>query len=118
MKVIVAGSRGIHDYEFVAQAIRCSGFDITEIVSGTAAGVDRLGERWARENNIPISRFPANWDTHGKAAGPIRNREMAEYANALVAVHNGVSHGTAHMIKTAKELGLLVMVFTYPSITS
>jgi len=57
MKVVIAGSRGVTDFETVCQAITESGLDISEVVSGTARGVDRLGERWARKNNRPLNHF-------------------------------------------------------------
>ena len=110
MKVIIAGSRHINNPDFVAQAIAESGFSISEVVSGGAAGVDTMGERWARLNGIPIKVFPAKWKVHGKAAGPIRNQEMAEYANGLVAVWDGKSSGTKDMINRAKAEGLQVYI--------
>jgi uracil-DNA glycosylase family 4 len=100
MKVIVAGSRTITDYQKVKELIKVSGFVIDEIVSGAARGVDLLGERYAKENNIPIKQFKADWDTYGKRAGYLRNVQMAEYADALVAVWDGISSGTKHMIDT------------------
>lgn len=105
MKVIVAGSRDITDIEKVANAIELSGFQVTEVVSGTARGVDLLGENWARYKDIPVKRFPADWDKHGKAAGMIRNAQMAEYADALVAVWDGLSRGTKNMIETMRKTG-------------
>lgn len=78
MRTIVAGSRDITDYAEVSQAIRASGLGITLVVSGGAPGVDRLGERWAFEHEIPIERFPADWNAYGRAAGAIRNEQMAE----------------------------------------
>lgn len=110
MKTIVAGSRTILDYETVRQAIKHCGFTITEIVSGTAKGPDKLGEKWAAENNIPIKRFPSNWDEYGKAAGYKRNQKMAGYADALIAIWDGKSKGTLHMINLAKKAGLKVFV--------
>ena len=111
LSVIVAGSRSILDClspigqrQLVAEAIAESGFPVAEIVSGTARGVDQLGENWADEHGIPVERFPADWDTHGRSAGPIRNEEMAEYADALVAIHVDESAGTADMIDTARDL--------------
>lgn len=86
MKIIVAGSRGITDPHVVAVAIEGSGFAVTEVVSGTARGVDQLGEAWALSRRIPIRRFPADWETHGRSAGHRRNAEMASYADALIAV--------------------------------
>lgn len=106
MKVIIAGSRTFTDYSIVEQAIKDSGFEITQVVSGAAHGVDTLGQHWAQRNGKTIKFFPAKWKTHGKAAGPIRNREMAEYAEALIAIWDGESRGTANMIKNAQELGL------------
>ena len=57
MKVIVAGSRSICNYSFVSASIDSSGFLISEIISGVAKGVDLLGEKYAREHNIPIKQF-------------------------------------------------------------
>ena len=108
MKVIVAGSRGIEDAEVVYRTIEESPFEITEVVSGTARGPDTLGENWAMAHNLPVKRIPAQWDTHGKKAGPIRNSTMAEYADALVAVWDGESRGTKNMIKEAQSKGLPV----------
>ena len=86
MKTIIAGSRGITDYSVVKQAIAESKYEITEIVSGGARGVDILGERYARESNIPIKRFLPDWDKFGKKAGILRNQDMGNYADALIAV--------------------------------
>ena len=81
---------------------------ITEVVSGTAIGADSLGETWALQHNIPIKRFPAKWKRYGKSAGPIRNKQMAKYANALVLFWDGKSRGSANMLKIAHELELQV----------
>jgi hypothetical protein len=111
MKVIIMGMRDFHDYAAVVEAIAASGFKITEVVSGCAPGVDALGERWAAENRLPVKQFPANWLKHRKAAGPIRNAQMAKYADALIAIWDGKSRGTGNMIKQAKEHFLRVHVF-------
>lgn len=105
MRVIIAGSREITDYSFVASVIKRCGFNITEVVSGTAHGVDRLGEQWAVQNNVPIKYMPPDWNLHGKAAGPIRNKEMAEYADAAVIIWNGESAGTKNMLENMQRLG-------------
>jgi hypothetical protein len=110
MRTIVAGSRGITDYERVARAIEAAPWTITEVVSGRARGVDQLGERWAQEHGIPVKLFPADWDTHGRRAGFIRNGQMAQYAQAVIAVWDGSSGGTKDMIAKAIELGLRVFV--------
>jgi hypothetical protein len=88
---------------------------ITEVVSGTARGADRTGEQWASENNVPVKRFPADWDKHGKRAGYLRNADMAEYAEALVAFWDGQSRGTKHMIDLAEKAGLRVSVVHVPA---
>lgn len=108
MKTIIAGSRSITDYETVKQAVISSRFKITEVVSGTARGVDTLGERWAIENGVPLKTFPANWSAHGKAAGHMRNQVMADYADALVLVWDGHSRGSADMLARAVRGGLKV----------
>lgn len=109
MKVIIAGSRGILDYLTVVQAVLDSGFNITELVSGGARGVDQLGEGWAKSKDIPIVSFIPDWST-GPGAGFGRNREMVEYADALIAVWDGKSRGTKHTIDTATKKGLKVYV--------
>lgn len=111
MKTIIAGSRAIKDYLIVEHAIKESGFQITEVVCGDAPGVDRLGAKWADKHHIPVKHFPADWDKHGKAAGPIRNDQMAKYASALIAVWDGVSSGTEDMIEKAKKRGLSGFVY-------
>jgi len=116
MKVIVAGMRDFTDEAVVKEAIANSGFEITEHVNGGAAGVDAIALNWAVENKIPVKIFPADWKQYGLAAGPIRNRQMAEYAEALVAVWDGESKGTKNMIETATKLGLKVFIeFTKPN---
>jgi hypothetical protein len=111
VKTIIAGPRdqslGEEHYELLH---RCG---ITEVVSGGARGVDASGEMWALSNAIPMNLFPADWSKHGKAAGPIRNKEMAEYADQLVAFRgkNGMTRGTRNMVKIANFLGLKVIVF-------
>ena len=71
MKVIIAGSRDIIDYQLVVDTIKESNFIITEVVCGEASGVDSLGKKWAIENNIPVKSFPAKWNKFGKSAGYI-----------------------------------------------
>lgn len=108
MKVIIAGSRTIRDYREVTKAIEQSGFEITEVVSGGAMGVDLLGERWARRNGIPVKCFVADWYEYGKSAGPIRNTEMALYADALILVWDGESRGSANMKMNAETVGIKI----------
>lgn len=113
MRCIIAGSRGITSQAVVETAIRASGWrdKITVVVSGTARGVDAEGEAWADRNARDVVRYPADWEMHGRAAGLIRNREMAKNADALIAVWDGESRGTKNMIYEARERGLEVYVY-------
>jgi hypothetical protein len=110
MKVIIAGGRTITDYSLVLSALAESEFIPTEIVSGMAPGVDTLAIQYARENNLPLAEFHADWNKHRRAAGPIRNRQMAEYGDALIAIWDGESRGTKNMIEEATKKGLKVYV--------
>lgn len=112
MRTIVAGCRTATRYGELVKALDQLETRPTAVLSGTALGADRLGERWARENNIPIERYPADWDLFGKLAGRRRNVEMAENAEALVALWDGESRGTRHMIDVARKFGLAVTVWS------
>jgi predicted Rossmann fold nucleotide-binding protein DprA/Smf involved in DNA uptake len=112
MRTIIAGSREITDYALIERGMIDVPFNVTEVVSGGARGVDTLGERWARENGIPIKIFPADWKI-GRSAGILRNTQMANYAEALVAFHFNGSRGTANMIEQAKRHGLKVFVVKF-----
>lgn len=105
MKLIVAGSREFGNYNLLSKHLDeiNSKYGITEIVSGTASGADSLGELYAKEHNIPIKRFPANWNKYGRSAGYIRNKDMAHYADACICFWMNKSKGTGHMINLAKE---------------
>lgn len=116
VRIIVAGSRDFDDYGLMSRKLAgAARLESVEIVSGGARGADALGERFARENGIPVKRFEADWGRFGKAAGPIRNSQMAEYAaeaerGYLVAFPMGRSPGTRDMIRKAKEKGLTAYV--------
>lgn len=126
MKTIIAGSRSIQLYSLIPQAVKDSGFVITELLCGCADGVDRLGFTWARKNHVPVHFFPAwsaqgvwainnmepneiietNLDHYGKRAGFIRNLEMAKNASALILIWDGQSRGSASMKSIAQSQGL------------
>lgn len=110
MRVVIAGSRSITDYSAVCQAIADSGFEITEVISGCANGVDSMGERWALEHDIRIARLPAEWRIYGRRAGMVRNRWMGEIGEALVAIWDNKSRGTADMIYVMERLRKPVFV--------
>lgn len=99
MKTILAGSRDIADIELVRRAVASCPWVVTEVVSGTARGVDRLGEEVAEELGYPVKRFPADWKRLGLAAGHIRNGAMADYADRAIILWDGASKGTSNMIR-------------------
>lgn len=115
-RVIIAGDRRFNDYGFLCE--KCDGVlsgriasGEVVIVSGHARGTDLLGERYASEHSLRCELFPADWEKYGRSAGPIRNREMASHADALIAFYDGKSKGTGNMIRLARDLGLEVDVF-------
>ncbi len=99
MKVIIAGSRNLFPTKLkISKAIHFLEWEVTEVICGKARGVDTAGEQWAIALDIPVKYFPANWRRYGKAAGMIRNKEMADYADALLVFWDGRSPGTRGMI--------------------
>ncbi len=106
--VIIAGSREFQDY-----ALLCRKCDVifsrrkpTAILCGEARGADTLGKRYAQEHGIPVLSFPADWEKYGRKAGFLRNQEMADNADALVAFWDGKSKGTKNMIDIADNAGI------------
>lgn len=83
------------------------------IVSSHATGADILGEKFASDHNLQCEIHPADWKRYGNSAGPIRNAEMAEVSDALIAFWDGESRGTKSMIKLAREKGLQVAIVRY-----
>ncbi len=126
VKTIIAGGRKGTTRKNVFDAANQCGWDITEVVSGAAKGADTFGEEWAKENSIKIKRFKPDWKDlshpnavvkegpYGKydaTAGIRRNKEMGDYAEALVAIWDGKSTGTKNMIEYAKSKNLKVFVY-------
>ena len=116
--MIIAGGRDFNDYALLKAKCDTILAEKTAthrivIVSGAARGADSLGERYAREYGYTLDSHPADWNRHGRAAGPIRNEEMAEVSDALIAFWDGKSRGTFNMIKTARKTGLSVHVIPF-----
>lgn len=105
MKLIIAGSRSITDYNVVKDYVlkHFDVYSIKEIVSGGARGVDWSGEELAKELGIPVKKFIPDWDKEGKSAGFKRNEKMVDYADALVAFWDSTSKGTKHIIDYGKK---------------
>ena len=104
MKLIIAGSRDLEltltQLDDILEELKVPTEQVTEVVSGKARGIDTLGELWAecRPDPLAIKEFPADWDTHGKSAGVIRNKQMAIYADAAVIImKRGGSPGSKNM---------------------
>lgn len=103
MKLAIVGSRSYRNYD-AFRGIMNAWFGDTkdiEVVSGGAAGVDTLAEKWAIENQYPIRVFPADWETHGKKAGFLRNQDIVNGCDAVVAFWDRCSKGTKHTINLA-----------------
>lgn len=133
LKVIIAGGRDYTSYAGLEDAVKQAGFEIAEVVSGGAKGADSLGESWAKNNKIPVKKFIPNWndtnhpdavvkfrknpwtdaeEAYNWAAGFMRNSDMAEYADALIALPG--DGGTRDMIKKAKEKNLKIFIYEPP----
>lgn len=104
MRVVIAGSRDLNDEALVNDAIANSKFTITTVISGKCpTGADAFGEAYAAKHGIPIEPYPADWAKHGKAAGPLRNRAMAEACDAaIVVLWETGSRGSESMIECMK----------------
>ena len=124
MKIIIAGSRGFKDYQSLKtqcdviiadyrSAIPYSARSSIKIISGGARGADSLGEKYAHEKGFECLVMPADWDKYGKRAGYLRNAQMAEVADALIAFWDGTSRGTWSMIELARKGGLKVTIVSY-----
>lgn len=111
MKLIVAGGRNLQltAEGFLELEDLHARHRVTVLVTGCATGIDACGERWAKSRGIRIERFPADWKTLKKAAGPIRNRQMAQYAEAVALFKGG--KGTRDMAEQADLAGLHVFDF-------
>jgi len=123
LRIIVAGCRSFNDYDYVKEkideVISKYDCDYIEIITGGAKGADLLGNRYARENNIKLTIYHAQWTNYGKSAGFIRNTQMAQWAKedghkgVLIAFWDGKSRGTSHMVGIAKSKRIKTYIF-YP----
>ena len=118
MKIIVAGTRYFEDYNKVKETLDnlLEKNILTSIISGGAKGADFLGEKWAKEHNIPLEIFSAEWEKYGKKAGMLRNKEMGDEGDMLVAFWDGNSKGTYHMIEYMKKLKKPIKIIKYNEI--
>jgi hypothetical protein len=117
-KLIVAGGRDFNDVELLDVSIRQVVAELPDdyvvsIVSGMAKGADKLGHQWAKENQCKVYEYYADWRAEPRRAGYLRNEAMAKVASGLLAFHDSISKGTAHMIHTARAKDLYVKVIKY-----
>jgi len=123
MRTIIAGSRTARDPYLIDRAIeqaKLIGITPTIVLSGGQKtwdrdlrryiGADYLGELWAIAKGIPIERYRAQWSIYGKSAGPRRNVDMIENSEALIAIWDGKTRGTSHVIREAIARGRLVHI--------
>lgn len=110
MKVAIIGSRSVTDYSVVLKAIEESSFEVTEVVSGGAKGVDTLAEKYAGESGLPTKVFLPDYTKHGKVAPHVRNSEILSYADKVIAIWDGKSRGTGSVIEKARKKGLDVWI--------
>jgi hypothetical protein len=111
MKVAVIGSRTFSDYALVKSTL-CS-LDITLLVSGGAMGADSLGEQYAKLNKIPTKIFYPDWQTYGRKAGFLRNTDIINESELIVAFWDGKSKGTLDSIKKAEELNKKILIIKF-----
>lgn len=117
-KLIVAGGRDFNDAALMERVlIALADVDYADmalsIVSGMARGADALGYQFAKANAVKLYEFPANWQQHGPAAGFIRNKQMGDFADGLLAFWDFESKGTDHMIKYMQSLSKPVHIIRY-----
>lgn len=103
MKLAIIGSRTFTDYELLFDTLQKLDFDISCIISGGAKGADALAKKYAEDNTIQYIEFPADWTQYGKSAGPIRNKQIVDECDIILAFWNGSSKGTLQAINYAKS---------------
>lgn len=105
IRIGVIGSRSFNDYELLKRVLDDYLGKVWLVVSGGANGADKLGEKWANENNIKTCIHYPDWNKHGKAAGFIRNNDIINDSDLVIAFWDGLSRGTEHSINLCKKMG-------------
>lgn len=113
MNVAIVGGRDFDDYEQFKSCVNEEKIQFKSIISGGARGVDTLAERYATEIGVPVKIYLPDWTKHGKAAGPIRNRQIVKNADCVIAFWDEKSPGTRSSIKIAEELKKPTTIFIY-----
>jgi hypothetical protein len=113
MNVAIVGGRDFDDYEQFKSCVDGEKIKFKSIVTGGARGVDTLAERYAKEIGVPVKIYWPDWTNYGKAAGPIRNKQIIEGADCVIAFWDEKSPGTRSSIKIAEDLGKPLTIFVY-----
>jgi len=109
MRILIAGGRDFNDFASLVVFMKPYRHLVTAVISGKARGADKLGEQWANLVGAVVEPYPADWEKHGKAAGPIRNKQMLDEGKPdLVVVFPG-GVGSNHMATIAKKKGVEVI---------
>ena len=111
MKAIVCGGRDFSDLEYLYQTLdHCrKWWNLDFIITGGAKGADSLAHLWAKDRKLTTHVMNADWNTHGKAAGMIRNRQMLkEEPDVVIAFKGGA--GTENMITISRQAGIPVFI--------
>jgi len=111
IKHAIVGSRTIHNYPAISKILKQH--DIQAIISGGAKGVDTLANTYADKHNIEIVNIYPKWNTHGKKAGYIRNKQIVNLCNVVLAFWDGKSKGTTHSFTLAKQLHKDLYIYVY-----
>lgn len=110
-RILVTGSRDWADWESIREVLEEYRYGDFVLVHGGARGADSVAERIWLDWGLPVERHPADWETHGRMAGPIRNRKMVSLgADVCLAFPFGDSRGTRGCIKEAERAGIPVMI--------
>lgn len=110
MIVLVCGGRDYNDAARVDDVL--DGVRIHKLIHGAATGADAMADRYALDHHIPVETYPADWKTHGRAAGPIRNQAMLVLGKPDLVIAFPGGRGTADMIRRAKAAGVRVVEVT------
>ena len=115
MNIAIIGSRDFNDYELIVSEIKKLDLhtDDIKIVSGGAKGADRLGEKYADDNNYEKIIYKAEWKRYGGGAGIIRNRLIIKESDIVIAFWDGKSKGTKSSIEIAKKLNKTLVIVDY-----
>lgn len=109
--IAVIGSRCFEDYAFLSEKLLQ--LEIAKIVSGGARGADQLGARYAREQGIELLKFLPDYKKHGRGATHVRNRQIVEASDMVVAFWDGQSRGTKYTMDYAAKKGKPVLIEKY-----